>query len=204
MKRGIVSFMCLLVASVTFADLDIKFQNNGTAIALTDGTTPVDVALVQLIWSATSPVAQAGADAVLGSGEFLLSDYLTAAGDAGTFSSSTVDRYNDSDVGNNDVNNGYFFVRIFDNTAKADSDWYLQFDLAGPNLKDSTAQPPPPEATYDTGNLIDSTVGGGGQFIALNDSNFGYQAIPEPAVGGLIVIFGTGMIVARRMFTKGA
>lgn len=202
MKKSIVLLVCLLAAGVALADLDIEFNNNGTAVALTDGATPVDQALVQLIWASTSPVAQAGSDATLGSGEFLLSDYLTASGSAGTFDPKVVTTYLDANVGNNDVNNGYFFVRIFDNSAKAEGAWYLQFNLAGPSLTEYDVEPRPTQ--YITGNMIDDAVGGSGQFIALNDSNFGHQAIPEPAVAGLIGIFGAGMIFARRMFSKGA
>ena len=202
MKKRITLAACLL-AGAAVADVDIQLSQDGYGITKVNssGSEGVDYVLAQLIWSATAPTYQGGADASLGSGEFLLSDYLTAPGDWGTFDAG-VDTYYDTDVGNNDINNGYYFVRLYDNEAKAQDDWYLQFNLRGPTLKEFDTEPRPPH--YVTADDISNLVGDGQDTIDLNDANYGHQAIPEPAVASLIGIFGGGLIITRRVFSKKA
>ncbi len=82
---------------------------------------------------------------------------------------------------------------IYNAPTKKDATLFAEFTQQT-TLSWDTDPAPPGTVEYNAG-VVTASLG----------SNPGeWQAIPEPAVGGLIVIFGTGMIVARRMFTKGA
>ena len=196
MKSFIMALSISLVAGVASAELDINFGNDATAVAGvgSGGTVDVGEVLGQLIWTASVPTAQAGDNAALGTGEFLLASVLSPSGFWGTFDEG-LSTYVDLDVGGADINAGYFLVRLFDDSAKAEDDWYLQFDLAGPVLTEYDIVPRP--TPYLTANLMP-----GGSTIDLDDATYGYQAIPEPTVAALLGIFGSSMLVGRRLFSK--
>ena len=193
MKKIISILIATSFAGVAFADIAIELKNNG-GVVTTDGTTNVGKAFVQLIWTASTPEAQAGIGATLGSGEFLLNSLITTDGFAGTWSDQPIGvlTYVDADVGGADINDGYFFVRMFDNTATGLGDFYLQQYQQGIPLAESNPDvgaPPPP---YNSNTFL------GG------DLSLGNQVIPEPAVAALLGIFGGGLLITRRIFKKEA
>jgi len=194
MKKNALITILVLITGFASADLDIEFDNFGGTVtaAGSGGTVGIDQVLAQLIWTASVPTAQAGVDGALGTGEFLLDSILTTSGFWGAWSDQdqTVKTYLDSDVGDADINVGYFFVRMFDNAAKAINNFYLQYLAAGPTLTEYDTDPRPTQ--YLTSGLI------GGNDI----DDQGLQVIPEPTVVSLIVIFGGGMLVGRRIFVK--
>lgn len=194
MKKVLMFCALSLIAGIAFADIGIDLKNNGGIVyAAGSSTTFVDQALVQLIWSPTN-LAQAtdvSVDSYLSPGEKVLYSLITTSGFAGTWSDQYpgILEFMNADVGGSDINVGYFFVRIFDNTKLGVNDFYLQQYVQGPNLTEYAANPPPtPYSTFQQlGGSLDSQ---------------GYQIIPEPAVASLIVIFGGGMLVSRRIFSR--
>ncbi len=194
MKKLLLFAQIILAAGVASADLDVEFDNFGGVVtsAGSSGTVGIDQVLAQLIWTASVPVAQAGIDGALGTGEFLLDSILTTSGYWGTWSNQDqpIKTYLDGHVGGADINAGYILVRMFDNSAKDLDDFYLQYLIAGPSLIEFNTAPRP--TAYNTSGLI----GGGDIDIQGN------QVIPEPTVAALIAVFGGGMLVGRRIFAR--
>lgn len=194
MKKMIMLLASMATVSVV-ADIEVELRNDaaGGEVYQPGGALYVDQALVQLIWTPNSPTQQAGLGGSLGAAEYLLNSLVTPLGPHGLFANQGVLTYSDGDVGGNNINVGYFFVRIFDNSALAEDDYYLQQYVQGPTLNDPTDEPPP--LAYTTsgalGGTLDNIADGGG-----------YQIIPEPAVASLIGICGVGTLFARRIFGK--
>ncbi len=200
MKKVLAILTASLISGIAVADLAIELRNDAGLVYETDGTTAVDQALVQLIWSPTDSAQAVDTGNHLASGEYLLNTLTTTSGYAGTWSDQIqgVLEYDDEAVGgtvdqDTTILSGYIFVRIFDTLKTAKDDWYLQQFVQGPGLTRYNA--------LDTETIYQTNGELGG---VLNDATYGHQVIPEPAVAGLISIFGTGIIFARRMFTKGA
>ena len=195
--KAIGTLMAFLVAGIAYADIDIEFDNTGGTVTEggSGGTVGIDVVLAQLIWTASVPTAQAGIGGALGTGEVLLDTVTTTLGMWGTWGDQDqpVETYLDSDVGGVNINNGYFFVRLFDIANTAVDDYYLQWESAewSPALTEYNTEPRPTQYLTDT------------KLFAADIDEHGNQVIPEPAVAGLIGIFGAGMIFARRMFSIG-
>jgi len=183
-----------LVIATASADLAVDFLNDAGTVteAGSSGGTFVDQVLVQLIWTASTPTQQAGLGGALGAGEVLLHSLVTTSTYAGTWSDQPqgILEYADSDVGDVDINDGYFFVRMFDNTATGLGDFYLQQGQQGSPLTE-----------YDSG-LIATIYDTNGELGGLDLDAQGNQVIPEPAVAALLGIFGGGMLVSRRLFSK--
>ena len=196
MSKFKILLSMFLISGAVSADLEIRFNNDSTPITLagSGGAGDIGASFVQLIWSASSPSAQAGVSGALGPGEFLLDSTTAGAGAWGIFDNGK-NEYYDTDVGGADINVGYFFVRQFDDDARALDDWYVQFNMAGPTLTDSSDLPPPP-------NYISANLMPGGAAIDLDHTTYGHQIIPEPTVAALIGLFGGGMLVSRRIFSK--
>ena len=197
MKKILTVLIVSLISGIAAADLAVDLKNNAGLVLETDGTTYVDQALVQLIWSPTDSAQAVDTGNHLASGEYLLNTLTTTSGAAGTWGDQLqgVLEYDDGVVGGTAAEDtiilsGYIFVRIFDNTATELGDWYLQQYVQGPGLTRFNATAT--ETIYQTAG----TLGG-----ALNDASFGQQVIPEPAVAALLGIFGGGLLVARRLFS---
>ena len=196
MKKLMVVIAALSVVGIASADLAVLLTNGTTPVTKvgSGGIEGVDDVLVQLVWSPTN-TAQAGVGASLGVDEYLLNSMLVS-GTWGTWNATDPDIYNDLLVGGNDeedtvILGGYIFVRIFDNAATELDDYYLQQYIQQPVL-----------TKYDLQNVA-TIYNTSGELGGDLDST-GHQVIPEPAVAGLIGIFGAGMIFARRMFSKDA
>jgi hypothetical protein len=197
MKKIIVLLASSLIVGSVLADIAVELKNNAGIVYEPGGVTFVNQALVQLIWTA-DPTGKAGVGGALASGEYLLNSLVTTSGAWGTWGDQPqgVLQYDDGDVGGTAgqdtvILGGYFFVRIFDNSKTDLNDYYLQQSQEGPSLDKYVSTVP--ATIYDTNGLL------GGALDAQNN-----QVIPEPAVAALIGIFGGGMLVGRRLFSKTA
>ena len=137
-------------------------------------------------------VTTGGVGGAVGATESLLDSFTTTSGYEGTWSDifDGTDVYTDSDVGEVDINAGYFFVRVFDSAAMGLGDNYLQQYAQGPSLTEYDFQAA--STIYDTNGSL------GGAIDAQ-----GYQIIPEPAVASLIGVAAVGFLAGRRLFTTG-
>ncbi len=204
MKKTVIVSIIAMISSCGFADIAILLRNDVGVVYQhgTTGTDPltegVDQALVQLVWSPTDS-AQANIAGIdfLGATEYLLDDLTTTSGYVGTWSDQTTPGalvYTDADVGGNDINSGYFFVRIFEDTVPDVGDYYLQQYVAVPTL-----------VAYDFLNPNTIYQTDDGEFGALGGivSSQGLTvAIPEPAVATLVGLFGGAILFGRRIFKK--
>ena len=195
MKKIVVIMATTLIAGIASADLAVLLKNTGGIVtqAGSGGGAGVADVLVQLVWSPTD-TAEAGIGASLGTGEHLLTSMLVS-GTWGTWNSPSEDLYNDLLVGGNDgedtvILEGYIFVRIFDNAATEENDYYLQQYVQAPSLAQYNSLLP--DTIYDTNGAL------GGMDINAQ----GNQVIPEPTVAALLGIFGSSMLVGRRLFSK--
>ncbi len=192
MKKLLAALIASIVSVSAFADIAVELKNQSSEgfVYQPGGVTFVDQALYQLIWTPATPAQQAGIGGAVGANEYLLDWLVTTSGQRGLFSTHGVISYADSDVGGNDINAGYFFVRVFDNAATGEGDYYLQQYVQGPSLTlydQQVASTVYSTAVGDLGGTLDSQ---------------GYQVIPEPAVASLVCIFGVGTLFARRIFGK--
>ncbi len=201
MKKTTAFLVAALASSSVFADIDVELKNidsSGSVYKSGGGTIAVNQAYVQLVWSPTNTAQANITDSqLLGAGEYLLNEVYSSAGAAGRFPSQGILTYTDADVGNNNINAGFFFVRIYDYDAAviSEGDFYLQQYVQGPTLTEYDTAPAPRPIAYNT----DGSLGG-----ALDDTNVGggNVVIPEPAVASLIGIFGVGLLFGRRIFGK--
>lgn len=197
MNKALILLVTSFMLVSAHADIAVDLANALTSgiVYQPGGSTEVNEALVQLIWS-PSDAAQANANNanLLGANEHLLNSLITPAGPAaGRFPSQGILTYADSDVGDTDILAGYFFVRIFDNSQLNVGDYYLQQYVQTPTLTEYDSLTP--STIYETsgflgGTLDDIGVGGGN------------QVVPEPAVASLIGLFGIGTFFSRRIFRK--
>ena len=82
---------------------------------------------------------------------------------------------------------------IYDAVNKEDADLFAEFSNIG-NLSWSTTPAPPGSFSYNAGEVTATLGSNPGQ----------WQAIPEPTVAAFIGVFGGGMLIARRLFSKQA
>ncbi len=155
-----------------------------------------------LIWSQVAPpntnYAQPGTG--IGSGEFVLwsSAETLRIGDVRTDSgrfdySNSPLAFDDSDVGGADINDGYIYSRIFQNSTISGSDWYYQSEvfLASPlgaydPLSVGTA------LSHTTSDALSQSLREMGVGSGM------YQVIPEPTTFGFLLI-GGAMLWIRRL-----
>lgn len=139
----IVVVILIMSANSFFADIAVNW-NNTTTFLIDSGLSesPVDGSLVQLIWSPTLPVSGSNHWAKINGGvavgqHVLASD--TTESFLGHWSGNGMLVFNDDNVGGSDINNGYFFTRVFDSATPAAGSSYAEFatyDLPAGVLKD--------------------------------------------------------------------
>lgn len=200
MKKFIPVLAVCMAAGLVSADIAIENENHNEKYYKADST-EVNSAFVQLIWADNLiGKAQAYNTDFLDAGEHLLLSFTTFAGDGGKWNSLLGDTfagikvYDDVDVEGADINNGYFFYRVFESGFTAENDFYLQQYEQGPTLGNYTVTAPAVPKLYAPNGTL------GGTFSLAEGA---HQVVPEPAVASLIVIFGGGLLVGRRIFFKG-
>ncbi len=84
---------------------------------------------------------------------------------------------------------------IFDSNTKETAGFFAEFSIPTTlSWVDTTPPAPPASLNYDAGEVTAVLGSGPGQ----------WQAIPEPTVAAFIGVFGGGLIVTRRLFSKKA
>jgi hypothetical protein len=186
MKKTLAILIGIAVASAAVADLAVDFKTTAPLYQAGDlgGAYLASGSLGLLVWS---PTDTSGANGVgldgLVSGEFSLG--LFSSVNAGIFSAG-VGSYTDAEVGGADINSGYFFARLFENSAIGEGDYYIAVGLQSPTLTEYDAQIP---STIYSDSLNSSAA-------AIDAQNL--QVVPEPATIGLMGVAGLGMFLARR------
>jgi len=186
MKKIIMFVVVLGCVLSSRATIGIDLKNNNDVVYKPGGVDYVDQAFVQLIWtpSYNHLFNIAGIGGSLASGEVLLNSLTTSPAYAGTWSDQLIglQTYGDGAVGSS-INNGYIFVRIFDNSAMGFEDYYLQQYVQGPSLAEYNALDI--GTIYETNGQLGGTLGN-------------FQVIPEPATALLFILGSMGAWLVRR------
>jgi hypothetical protein len=208
MKKVVLIASAVAIAAIASADLSISFVNNTAGVILdSSGATYLpEPSIVQLIWApADNAVSrlvdgEVGVGGTLKAGEYLLLQATTAApnpfgyGSWGPFGGV----YSSADVGGADINTGYFFARVFNGDALANSYYYETTALAGASWMFDPNDPNNQKTYSDSIVAADVAADGTGGGAALQLDFNGTQVVPEPATIGLMGIAGLGMYLARR------
>ena len=184
----------VLAMGPVWGDIAVELKNTSGFVKQADESPLfVDRVLVQLIWTASAPVPKAEIGGATGEGEFLLNSLVTTSGFAGVWPDQPqgIIVYTDADVGNADINSGYIIVRLYDNSALGWGDYYLQ-----------QAQEGTPLTEYDSENQEATVYDTAGGILGGAIDSQGYTIIPEPAVASLLMVFGGGMLLGRRIFNN--
>lgn len=185
----VAAFAAVTVAS---ADISVNFAASGTGLLLAGETAPGPTSilgagnLVQLVWSGSNTGYQTDdLDLSLANGgETILATTVTTLG--GNFDAGGA-VYADSDVGGVDINNGYFFARVFDSAAPVAGASFIEMGIQGSSLNEYVVTDPASPYTDSLNDL---------GFTAIDAQ--GTTVVPEPATIGLMGIAGLGMFAARR------
>ena len=188
---------------VALADIEFSASNNNQISNPGTGNPIMNETgqdyLIEILWSAGDPSGSApGIGGGAGAGEYLLTSATNGgySGPNGAYSGYYglayglfgTANYGDGSVGGADVNSGYVYSRIYENTPIGAGPWYLQPPMAGPSISESRpaggTPPLPPDFDLDNGaGALDS------------------QVIPEPG-SVLLVAIGVGTILVRRFRRK--
>ena len=196
---GIVSLACLMAASVSYGGISITY-GTATALKLWDGASLVNLpvnSLVQLVWSADSSVAiptgtVPGAAEQYGDGDYVLFSKGTTA--LGGFTDTQMDAsavYQNSNVGGQNILNGYVYVLVFGSSSPIVGSYYGVSSLAFPLNNVEVGTPPPLP-----NNIAVSSIGVIGP-VANGGQGFQVQAVPEPSTVALLLV-GIGLVAFRR------
>lgn len=222
-KLAVVAVSLTLVAGGAVADISIVLNTDlGALMIHNGGTTYPDNALpsgsmIQVIWSTVNayagsgtPFAQSDAQgnnivqpSMIGSGYYLLwTGYTPVSANPGTIESGAdIDGnfdYDNADVGGNNINSGYLYVRIFEAADPALGTWYASSQIY--NTSTFAVRPPPPGDPIPAATFVDvcdsapSAIEEGGGF--WNQANHG-QVVPEPSTMAL-ALAGVGLLIYRR------
>jgi hypothetical protein len=184
--------MATLFAGVATADLAVDWANSNMPVYDVGGTGStgpfIEGGLIQLIWSSAGiSTATAGGYAV-NSGSLLAGEYLLDSSVTGGYGlwSGQGGIFDDATVAGADINSGYFFTRIFEDTG-AEGEWFVDVNLvdASVYVYDASA----PNTTYSA-----NAVGG----VSVMIDQAGTYVVPEPATIGLMGVAGIGMFLTRR------
>jgi hypothetical protein len=157
-----------------------------------------------LVWSASAApeVAYAQATTGIGAGELVLwSSAEAPRGAADTREDSARFNYaeaplvfEDADVGGADINAGYVYSRIFENSTAGVGDWYYQSQAnLGDAIPEYDFQAPVTIQNHRTANASDTAL------IEMGVGAGMYQVIPEPSVMALLGFGGLVLAIRRRM-----
>jgi hypothetical protein len=191
MKKILVITTIIMTAAMSFGDLAIAWNNNGSGTVPVLDSTGLAVLpagnYATLIWSATAPSKATTllVDGTAVSGEQLLASTQTQS--TGGFINGGATKYTDADVGGADINNGYFFTRIFDTVTPTTGGYYAQNTAIGSTLVEAPAGILPPNLTHGVDGYSDPA------FSTFGPVDTQYTVVPEPATIGL---FGLGALSA--------
>lgn len=184
------------VAGVASADISVLFKSQTALVregytTLGPGQGLEAGAYVQLIWKADNAGYQSdNLDvSLLNAGEYLLADgYAGAVGIFDIPGGGVASQFSDSDVGGNNILNGYFYARVFERGTVAVGDYFLEMGIQGSPL---TEYDPLSAGTTYSDNMA-ADVGD----IWIDSQ--GTTVVPEPATIGLMGVAGIGMFLARK------
>jgi len=173
-----------MIAGAACADLSVEWRSQTGAIAETDGGTDFLVgSTIELIWSPNDAITTAGAYDLVAleaaNSFYVLSSEVTGAnstwsGFGGVFDNTL--------IGGNDINTGFFYTRIFQNDGSAGEN-FMDYSMgAGASFVFNSLD----AATTFKDNV---TPAGTGNWIGDNNTT----VVPEPATIGL---FGLGALSA--------
>lgn len=190
MKKIILLAITAMIAGIGSADLSIKWTSQSGGISAPDGSTPLVGSTINLVWSDTAAITTAGSynlGAMETAGDFyVLREGVTGGNSLWLYTDVPI--YDNSTVGGNNINSGFFYTRVFEATGAAD-EYFLDLSMgAGADYV---------YAATDAGSVYSSDVAPAGVFTPI-DANNTIVAVPEPATIGLFGLGALGAWIIRR------